>query len=324
MSVAPATDAAVVQDWDDLDDAGPEQEPVSSSNEPAEQRAPEPAPATPEPTAEPTDDPARPQTAETPDERAQRLAELEARNAELERQMANREWSSEGRYRAEVKKRELLEERLKSLEQQNADEDAKLTRQYTDAIARLKAEDNEVGARALQAELRAELAERKFQRAEEQRTRAEREAAELASHTKEYELRRAGEEVRQAAIPTLQAEVARLAQEYSLAADDARDLAAVVITDDLKYLTQNAPPEVVAQVTYQRFGLLEQRAQALRERQVQQNVQQSAANGDFIRETGGAGGARDLDKAFAEADFEDALELINEGYVPPQRGKRRR
>lgn len=323
MSVAPATDAEVVQDWDDLDDAGPEQDAEApSSPEPAEQRAPRTDAAPPDTTAEPTDTPTP--AAETPDERATRLAELESRNAELERQMANREWSSEGRYRAEVKKREQLEERLKTLEQQRTDEDGTLTRQYEAAIARAQAEENPVGARALQAELRAELAERKYQRELDQRTRAEREAAELAAHTKDFQVRQAGEEVRRAAIPTLRAEVARLQAAYELSADDARDLAAVVITDDLDYLTKNAPPEVVAQVTYQRFGLLEQRATALRERQVAQNVREASANGDFTRETGGAGGARDLDKAFQDADFEDALALINEGYVPPQRGKRRR
>ena len=323
MSVAPATDAEVVQDWADLDDAGAEQDEPSSSQEPAEQRAPRTDAAPPDTTAAPTDTPTTP-TAETPDERAARLTELEARNAELERQMANREWSSEGRYRAEVKKRELLEARLTTIEQQRTDEDGTLTRQYEAAIARAQADENPVGARALQAELRAELAERKFTRAEEQRTRAEREAAELASHTKDFQVRQAGEQVRQAAIPTLQAEVQRLAAEMELSPDDARDLLSVVVTDDLKYLTQNAPPEVVAQVTYQRFGLLEQRAQALRARQVQQNVGEARQNGDFIRETGGAGGARDLDKAFQDADFEDALALINEGYTPPQKGKRRR
>jgi hypothetical protein len=55
------------------------------------------------------------------------------------------------------------------------------------------------------------------------------------------------------------------------------------------------------------------------------NVNKATADGGFVREGGGGGaGPQDLDKAFAESDFEDALALINEGYVPPTKGKRRR
>lgn len=321
MSAVAATDAEVVQSWDDLDDAGGEQEQPSSSNTATDQRAPDEPVASPDTTVATSEAPA----GETKDERAERLAALESRNAELERQMAAREWSSEGRYRAEQKKNQLLQEQLQTISKQYEDEDAKLTRTYDAAIARAQAEDNEIGARALQAEKRAELLQRQFDRAEQQRTQAERQATEIASSTHEWQVRYMGEQVRQAAIPTLQAEAAQLASEYELSPEDTKDLLSVVVTDDLRYLTQNAPPDVVAQVTYQRFEMLEQRATMLRERQVQANLRNAQQNGDFTRESGGSGAGRgDLDKAFAEADFEDALAMVSEGYVPPSKGKRRR
>ena len=161
MSAVATTDAEIVQDWESLDDAGDEQEQLTSSPPPTEHRAPEPESISPDTTVA-QETPAPPK--ETPDERATRLAELEAQNAELQRQMAAREWSSEGRYRAEQKKNQLLQEQLQAFQAQNQDEDAKLTRQYQAAIERASAEDNPIGARALQAELRAELLERQVAR----------------------------------------------------------------------------------------------------------------------------------------------------------------
>lgn len=322
MSAVATTDAEIVQDWESLDDAGDEQEQVASSPPPTERQAPEAESISPDTTAATlTEPPAR----ETPDERATRLAELEAQNAELQRQMAAREWSSEGRYRAEQKKNQLLQEQLQAFQAQNQDEDAKLTRQYQAAIERASAEDNPVGARALQAELRAELLERQVAREKQERERAERERTEIASTTREWQVRQAGEQVRQAAIPSLRSDIAQLAREMELSADDTSDLLAFTVTPDLTYLVGNAPPEVVAQVYYQKLTAAQQRATALRERQVAQNVNKATADGGFVREGGGSGaGPQDLDKAFAESDFEDALALINEGYVPPTKGKRRR
>ena len=321
MSAVATTDAEIVQDWESLDDAGDEQEQVASSPPPTEHRAPEAEPTSPDTTVAQTEPPAR----ETPDERATRLAELEAQNAELQRQMAAREWSSEGRYRAEQKKNQLLQEQLQAFQAQNQDEDAKLTRQYQAAIERASAEDNPIGARALQAELRAELLERQVAREKQERERAERERTEIASTTREWQVRQAGEQVRQAAIPSLRTDIAQLAREMELSADDTSDLLAFTVTPDLTYLVGNAPPEVVAQVYYQKLTAAQQRATALRERQVAQNVNKATADGGFVREGGGGGaGPQDLDKAFAESDFEDALALINEGYVPPTKGKRRR
>jgi len=321
MSAVATTDAEIVQDWESLDDAGDEQEQLTSSPPPTEHRAPEPEPTSPETTVAQTEPPAR----ETPDERATRLAELEAENAKLQQQIANREWSSQGRFIQEQKKNQILQEQLQEFQKQNQDEDAKLTRQYQAAIERASAEDNPVGARALQAELRAELLERQVAREKQDRERAERERTEIASTTREWQVRQAGEQVRQAAIPSLRTDVAQLAREMELSADDTGDLLAFTVTPDLTYLTQNAPPEVVAQVYYQKLTAAQQRATALRERQVANNVNKATADGGFVREGGGGGaGPQDLDKAFAESDFEDALALINEGYVPPTKGKRRR
>ncbi len=322
MSAVATTDAEIVQDWESLDGAGDEQEQLTSSPPPTERQAPEAEPTSPDTTVA-QETPAPPK--ETPDERATRLAELEAQNAELQRQMAAREWSSEGRYRAEQKKNQLLQEQLQAFQAQNQDEDAKLTRQYQAAIERASAEDNPVGARALQAELRAELLERQVAREKQERERAERERTEIASTTREWQVRQAGEQVRQAAIPSLRSDIANLAREMELSADDTSDLLAFTVTPDLTYLVGNAPPEVVAQVYYQKLTAAQQRATALRERQVANNVNKATADGGFVREGGGGGaGPQDLDKAFAESDFEDALALINEGYVPPTKGKRRR
>ena len=322
MSAVATTDAEIVQDWESLDDAGDEQEQVTSSPPPTEHRAPEAESISPDTTAATlTEPPAR----ETPDERATRLAELEAENAKLQQQIANREWSSQGRFIQEQKKNQILQEQLQEFQKQSQDEDAKLTRQYQAAIERASAEDNPIGARALQAELRAELLERQVAREKQERERAERERTEIASTTREWQVRQAGEQVRQAAIPSLRTDIAQLAREMELSADDTSDLLAFTVTPDLTYLVGNAPPEVVAQVYYQKLTAAQQRATALRERQVANNVNKATADGGFVREGGGGGaGPQDLDKAFAESDFEDALALINEGYVPPTKGKRRR
>ena len=324
MSAVATTDAEIVQDWDSLDDAGDEREAgVSPSIIPTERQAPEPESISPDTTVANANEPA-PQR-ETPDERATRLAQLEERNAELERQMAAREWSSEGRYRAEQKKNQLLQEQLQAANQRDLGEDERLTAQYQRAIANAVADGDEPRVVALRADLRAELAERKATRLEQEQARVSKEAQELAAHTREWQVRQAGEQVRQAAIPSLRADVTALAQEMELSAADVQDLLAFTVTPDLTYLTQNAPPEVVAQVYYQKLTAAQQRATALRERQVAQNVNQATQSGAFNREGGGGGaGPQDLDKAFEESDFEDALALIDEGYVPPTKGKRRR
>lgn len=324
MSAVATTDAEIVQDWDSLDDAGDEREAgVSPSIIPTERQAPEPESISPDTTVANANEPA-PQR-ETPDERATRLAELEAQNAELQRQIANREWSSQGRYIQEQKKAQLLQQELDAIKARSLDEDADTTYRYQAEISKANASGDELRAGALQDRLDAILAKREVQRLREETERATKHASELASTTREWQVRQAGEQVRQAAIPSLRADVTALAQEMELSAADVQDLLAFTVTPDLTYLTQNAPPEVVAQVYYQKLTAAQQRATALRERQVAQNVNTLTNNGAFNREGGGGGaGPQDLDKAFEESDFEDALALIDEGYVPPTKGKRRR
>jgi len=323
MSVATATDAEVIQDWDALDDAGEEREAEATpSPTPAEQRVPEQDAPSPDTTAQ--RETVAPQ-GETQDERATRLAELEKRNAELEAKMAAREWSSEGRYRAELKRRELLEAELTQVRQRSQDEDGTLRSQYQAAIDRANAEDNPIGARALAAELDAQLAKRELARVRQDQERTSKEAQELAALAKNSQLQQAGEMVRQAAIPSLRGHVQSIVGGLELDADDTAILLGMAITPDMEYATRNYPPEVVGQMVEARWDYLIQQGEAMKQRQVARNQQAGRANGDFTRETGGAGPGRgDLDKAFEEADFEDALAMVSEGYTPPVKGKRRR
>lgn len=321
MSIAERADALeIVSDWDDLDT--PEQPPAEVQPQQYEDR-PDPEAMTQDHRQEP-EAPATPvaetQT-ETPDQLLQRLT---AQNAELQRQIANREWSDRGRVLSLEKQLAQRDERLKALESSRLTEDEARKQQYDQAIAQQLAAGNEQGAERLRLSLRAELAEKALQREREDKAIAQRHAQELQQTQVEHERIARGRQVQSAFIPTMQAEAQAAAQHFGLDESETQDLIAFAAPKSLRHLAQNAPPEVLGQLAMQQYEVIIERAQALQQRRVQQNQQ----GFDTTRERAGGGTSRDLAKEFEDADdWDTALAAIDAGYVEPQsrhRGSRRR
>ena len=326
MSVAERADALeVMNDWDDLDT--PEQQPAEVRPQPQTYQ-PDPESETQErqPQQEQVD-PATPVAeqqqapTETPD---QRLARIEAQNAELQRQIANREWSDRGRLLKAQKELELANARLAEVQQSRVSDDDARKQQYDQAIAQQLAAGNQDGADRLRMALRAELAEKALERTRQDAEYEKRQREEIQRAQVDYERTARGRQVQAAFIPTMQAEAMAAAQQYGLDESDTEDLIAFATPKSLRALAPNAPPEILGQMAMEQYQAIIERATALQQRRVQRNQQ----NFDTTRERAGGGSSRDLAKEFNEADdFDSALEAIDAGYVEPQsryRGSRRR
>lgn len=317
MSVAERQDALeVVSDWDQLDT----QEDDSSEAQ-AQEQATQPDPeVTTQDRQQQQADPATPVAAAEQETPAQYIARLQAENAELQRKMEAREWSSEGRYRAEVKKNEQLAERLKSVETERKSSDDLLTDMAERRIAQFMQAGDQTNAQNVRLGLEAELAKRELAREREDRAVAQRHAEELQQAQVQNERMQAGRQVQAAFIPTMQAEAMAAAQHFGLDESETQDLVAFATPRSLRALAPNAPPEVLGQMAMEQYQAIVERAQQYQARRVKSNQE----NYDTTRETAGGGASRDLDKEFADADFFDGLDLISAGYQPPQKGKRRR
>lgn len=327
MSVAERADALeVLNDWDDLD--------TPEATPPAPQ--PRQQPDRPDPESETQDhrpafgqaDPATPvaeqqdqQPQETPEQVLQRVL---AENAELQRKMAAREWSSEGRYRAEAKKNEQLQERLKALESERQGADDFLRQNAEQRIAQFLANGDQQNAQNVRYALEAELAKRELAREREDKALAQRHAQELAQAQAQHEQVQRGRQVQQAFAPALLSDAKDLAGQLGLDEDDTRDLLEFAAPPSLRKLALNTPPEVLGQLAIDQWDAISQRAAALQQRKVARNQ----ASFDTTRERAGGGASRDLAKEFDEADdWEAALAVIDAGYVEPpsrHRGARRR
>lgn len=322
MSIAERQDALeTVNDWDELDtpeesaevrpqeyEARPDPQDVTQERQPVEQVA----------------DPATP-VAETQTETVeQQLARIAAENAELQRKIQDREWSDRGRFLAEQKKNQQLQEQIQALTNERKGEDDALRQQYDSAIAQQIAAGNEVGAERLRDRLEAQLAKRELARLQQDLSLKERQSQELVQAQAEHERTSRGRQVQAAFVPMLLQEAQAAAQHFGLDESDAQDLLAFAAPKSLRSLAPNAPPEVLGQLAKEQYGAIIERAQALQARRVRQNQQ----GFDTTRERTGNGASRDLAKEFDEADDWDAgLAAIDAGYVEPQsrhRGARRR
>lgn len=323
MSVAERADALeVVSDWDDLDT--PEQ---SAEVQPEPQTYQPDPEATTQDYRQEAEVPATPvaEQQQAPTESAdQRLARIEAQNAELQRQIANREWSDRGRLLKAQKELEVANARLAEIQQSRVSDDDARKQQYDSAIAQQLAAGNQDGADRLRMALRAELAEKALERSRQDAEYERRQREEVQRAQVDYERTARGRQVQAAFIPTMQAEAQAAAQQFGLDEADAADLVAFAAPKSLQHLALNAPPEVLGQLAMQQYEVIIERAQALQQRRVQQNQQ----GYNTTRERAGGGTSRDLAKEFNEADdFESALDAIDAGYVEPQsrhRGSRRR
>jgi hypothetical protein len=326
MSVAERADALeVVNDWDDLDT--PEQQPAEVRPQPQTYQ-PDPESETQErqPQQEQVD-PATPVAeqqqapTETPDQILQRVL---AENADLQKKIANREWSDRGRVLSLEKQLAQRDERLQAIEASRLTDDQARQQQYDQAISQQLAAGNQEGAERLRLSLRAELAEKALQREREDKAIAQRHAQELQQAQTDHERTARGRQVQAAFIPTMQAEAMAAAQQYGLDESDTEDLIAFATPKSLRALAPNAPPEILGQMAMEQYQAIIERATALQQRRVQRNQQSF----DTTRERAGGGSSRDLAKEFNEADdFDSALEAIDAGYVEPQsryRGSRRR
>ena len=325
MSIAERADALeVVSDWDDLD----------TPEESAEVQ-PQRHEARPDPESETQDyqpeqgqvDPATPVAetqqapAETPEQVIQRVL---AENAELQRQIANREWSSQGRFLQAQKELDLVKQERDALKSARLTEDEARKQQYAEAINQQLAAGNEQGAERLRLSLRAELAEKALQREREDKATAERHAQELQQAQRQHEQTQRGRQVQAAFAPALLSDAKDLAGQLGLDEADTQDLLEFAAPPSLRKLALNAPPEVLGQLAMDQWEVIHSRALALQQRRVRQNQQSF----DTTRERAGGGASRDLAKEFDEADdWDAALAVIDEGYVEPQsrhRGSRRR
>lgn len=324
MSVAERADALeVVNDWDDLD--------TPEAEAPAEvqprQYEPQPDPEVTTQDHQPQMEPVAPATpvaetqTETPD---QMLARLTAQNAELQRQIANREWSDRGRFLKAQKELELANARLAEIQQSRVSDDDARKQQYDQAIAQQIAAGNSEGADRLRLALRAELAEKALERSRQDAEYERRQREEVQRAQVEHERTARGRQVQSAFIPTMQAEAQAAAQQFGLDEADTADLLAFAAPKALRELAPNAPPEVLGQMAIHQYEAIIERATALQQRRVARNQ----ANFNTTRESAGGGTSRDLAKEFNEADdWDSALAAIDAGYVEPQsryRGSRRR
>lgn len=321
MSVAERTDALeLINDWDELDtpEESAEVQPEEIEDRPdtavtTQERQPEVRQADPAtPVAE-----TQQQPTETPQ---QQIARIMAENAELQRKMEAREWSSEGRYRAEAKKNEQLTERLKSLEAERTNADDLLRNVAQQRIDQYRASGDQASAQNVQLALENELLKRERTREREDRAVAERHAQELAAEQAERQRMEHGRKVQAAFAPALLTDTQALARQLDLDEADTADLLEFAAPPSLRKLALNAPPEVLGQLAIDQWEVIHGRALALQARKVRRN--QDAF--DTTRETTGSGATRDLDKEFADADDDEALEMLLNGYEPPQQGKRRR
>ena len=327
MSVAERADALeVVNDWDELDtpeadapaevqprqyDPQPDPESETQDHQPQREQV---APAT------PVAETQQQAPTETPEQMLQRLA---AQNAELQRQIANREWSDRGRFLKAQKELEIANARLAELQQSRVSDDDARKQQYDQAIAQQLAAGNSEGAERLRLALRAELAEKALERSRQDAEYERRQREEVQQAQVEHERVARGRQVQQAFIPTMQAEAQAAAQQFGLDEADTADLMAFATPKALRELAPNAPPEVLGQMAMHQYEAIIERATALQQRKVQRNQQSF----DTTRERAGGGTSRDLAKEFEEADDWDAgLAAIDAGYVAPQsryRGARR-
>lgn len=321
MSVAERQDALeVVNEWDDLDtqEQSSEAQPQETDDRPdpeatTQDRRPETG----------TEAPATP-VADSPEARLLRIeaeiAQERAEKARLQKMIDDREWSDRGRLKQAQKELELTKTRLAEIESARASEDDILRERYDTAIAQQIAAGNDLGAKALRSELRAEMAERKAGRLEQAQQWEQHQRQELEQAQAEDKRMRAGREVQSAFIPTMQAEAVAAAKQFGLDEAETEDLVAFATPRSLRSLAPNAPPEVLGQLAMEQYAAIVERAQQYQARRVQRNQQSF----DTTRETAGNGATRDLDKEWEEADFDEANELLRQGYVPKEKGKRRR
>jgi hypothetical protein len=324
MSVAERQDALeVVNDWDELDT----QEQSSEAQPQETDDRPDPEVTTQDPRPETgTEAPATP-VAEAIDQRLarleaieQRAAAAEAERARLQKIVDNHEYSAEGRLRIEKQEKDQLLERLASLDAERANADQWITQVAEQRKQQYLAAGDQAGATNVQLALENELLKRQATRDREDREIAQRHTQELQQAQAESARMRAGREVQAAFIPTMQAEAVAAAQQFGLDEAETEDLVAFAAPRSLRALAPNAPPEVLGQLAMEQYSAIVERAQQYQARRVQRNQQSF----DTTRETAGNGATRDLDKEWEAADFDEANELLRQGYVPKEKGKRRR
>lgn len=322
MSIAERTDALeVINDWDELDtpESSAEVEPQQIEDRPDPEVTTQDhrlddrqeAPATP---VAATQQQPPTETVEA------RLARIEAENADLLQKIANREWSSQGRFLAEQKKNEQLAERLKALETERSNADEFLTSVAEQRKQQYLQSGDRVGAQNVELALENELLKRQTAREREDRQIAQRHAEELAAATREHQQMEHGRKVQAAFAPALLQDTQALAQQLGFDEAETADLLEFAAPASLRKLALNAPPEVLGQLAIDQWEAIHGRATAMQARRVRQNQ----AAFDTTRETTASGATRDFDKEFEDANDDEALEMLLNGYEPPQRGKRRR
>jgi hypothetical protein len=320
MSIAERTDALeVIHDWDELDT--PEESAEVEPQEDATRPDPEVTTQDHRPQQE-QEAPATPVAADQqqPNPFEQQLAEARAEQARLQKMITDREWSDRGRVEKLEKELKQRDERLGALETERANADQFLTSVAAQRKQQFLANGDQIGAQNVDLALENELLKRQTAREREDRQIAERHAQELTEGQRQAEQMQRGRQVQAAFIPTMEAEARAAAAQFGLDADETADLVAFTTPKSLRHLALNAPPEVLGQLAIQQYEVIIERATALQARKVRRNQEAF----DTTRETNSGGATRDLDKEFADASDDEAVEMLMGGYVPPQPGKRRR
>lgn len=227
------------------------------------------APAPPDP-ATPTD-PTAPQPSESP-------VDYQARVRELEQQIANREWSSQGRYLQEKAKREAAEARAQQLEEGYAGEDAYRRSLYDQAIAQSETPEQ----RDFLAQKRdLELSQRQFSR-QQQAEQSARQASQAEQQAgQQVALQFHERTMRTEALPELERQLAAIGQTYDLPEAELAPLRAQLQNPAMQQLVAQAPPQVLGTAVLQMLQHFDTQARAAQSRVVAANRQQASANGTY-------------------------------------------
>lgn len=309
VETAPNPDLLAAIDALDTATPGPaptasDAQPETSATTPGPDAAPDPQPP------HPTEPPAAPDAA--PD--AQRAGETDrdykARYEEAQRQIANREWSSQGRYLQEKARREALETRVRELEAGFADEDAYRRTLYDTAIAQAETPEQRD---FLSQKRDLELQQRQFRRqqateeAGRQATQAEQEAGRQA--TLQFHERT----MRTEALPELERQLAEVGEQYALPAEELAPLRAQLRSPALRHLVEQAPPQLLGQAVIQMIQQFHAEARDAQQRVAERNRRAASQAGTYrgpVESASAGASAAGLARFAGTGDLEGAIDAL--------------